>query len=461
MNENLLMLLKTLLSDEKLAARFAKNKTLDEFFEFCISIVSGYTKDELDAFLKELASLISYEDCDKIALEKNLEKVSGGISMKKTNEKILAGAMAIVSLISPLSVVNQGVQASSPSIVKERVKEGLSVGEQSKGRGTVITAAVMAVSLAMLAYFRGTNGISAPYTPAPGGLPNLGESCYMNASIQSLFFIEAFRDYVLSYGSWSLGIGGDAWIKALKRIFQIMDQSIKTGKLIALEEIEGPLRNLGYADSQEDATEFIYRGIMNSVGGAFGRFFTPPLAIVGRAEGVQLGEILRTGGLIDLDVVHGEIARQRPDMVPYDSYSPDSVGTWNQLRTAFLEGLSLADAYRYNRAVELHPVKGQFGILLNRTHVTGKLTIRVQIPNMLTIPGWFGETQYELTAVTVHQGERMDSSHYYTYIRERIKGGGGKWSCHEDSSISEVTNIGAMQSNIEHNGVILVYSQIL
>ena len=75
-NEALAELFKKLSTDKNLGNQFLSKKTDDEQYEFALSIVSGYTKEE---FLQALKLIKQFENTEKTELsDENLDNVVGG-----------------------------------------------------------------------------------------------------------------------------------------------------------------------------------------------------------------------------------------------------------------------------------------------------------------------------------------------------------------------------------------------
>ena len=74
-NENLLKLIEEVNSDPEKIEQFSKKKSPQELYDYCISIVPGYTYKEFTEFMMYLADLIS-----KDLSEDELNNITGGTS---------------------------------------------------------------------------------------------------------------------------------------------------------------------------------------------------------------------------------------------------------------------------------------------------------------------------------------------------------------------------------------------
>lgn len=74
-NENLLKLIEEVNSDPEKIEQFSKKNSPQELYDYCISIVPGYTYEEFTEFMMYLADLIS-----KDLSEDELNNITGGTS---------------------------------------------------------------------------------------------------------------------------------------------------------------------------------------------------------------------------------------------------------------------------------------------------------------------------------------------------------------------------------------------
>lgn len=88
-NENLIKLIKLISSDAKMADEFSSKKTKEELYEYCISLVPGYSEKEFTEFMRNLSiSFKNHNNMSKIS-EKDLENVSGGVGLFETLVSVL------------------------------------------------------------------------------------------------------------------------------------------------------------------------------------------------------------------------------------------------------------------------------------------------------------------------------------------------------------------------------------
>ncbi len=79
-NKNLIQLIELLNSDAQKAHEFSSKENKKELYEYCISLVPGYSEAEFTEFMKNLSSLLKNKNNMSKISEKDLENVSGGSS---------------------------------------------------------------------------------------------------------------------------------------------------------------------------------------------------------------------------------------------------------------------------------------------------------------------------------------------------------------------------------------------
>jgi hypothetical protein len=82
LNENLIELIKLLNSDAGKADEFSKKKSKKELYEYCISLVPGYTEEEFTKFMEFLAAFSKIKDNSAGLSEKDLKKEESAEFMK-------------------------------------------------------------------------------------------------------------------------------------------------------------------------------------------------------------------------------------------------------------------------------------------------------------------------------------------------------------------------------------------
>lgn len=93
-----------ILNSEELFEKLCEAKTLEDAYNFCISVHGGYTLQEFEEFLEN----IDVPEFEKIDKDINLDKISGGKS-KSSYSKILAFSLSMITLTAPIASATQVV----------------------------------------------------------------------------------------------------------------------------------------------------------------------------------------------------------------------------------------------------------------------------------------------------------------------------------------------------------------
>ena len=88
-NKNLVKLIKLLSSDKEKANEFSSKKTKEELYEYCVSLVPGYSETEFTEFMKNLSMSSKKQNNMSEISDKDLEHVSGGTDIFETLLSVL------------------------------------------------------------------------------------------------------------------------------------------------------------------------------------------------------------------------------------------------------------------------------------------------------------------------------------------------------------------------------------
>ena len=211
-NDNLFFVFEKLLIDKELAEKFAKCKTEDELYNFCLKIKGGYTKEEWKKFAEIVYRLTIDKENDKILLDNDLEEIGGGNMANNIGKKALSGTLAALTAATALQIGSVNVSAASDSS-----KPRTSVSQKSSSskwrriiKGVLIGVGVAAVAAALgygvyrfIEYKKEKNntpkvdvdlGVKKDQTL---GIKNLGNSCYLNAVAQQITSDPGLRKRIL------------------------------------------------------------------------------------------------------------------------------------------------------------------------------------------------------------------------------------------------------------------------
>ena len=150
-NDNLFFVFEKLLMNKELAEEFAKCKTEDELYNFCLKIKGGYTKEEWKKFSEIVYRLTIDKENDKILLDNNLEEIGGGNMANNIGKKALSGTLAALTAATVLQFGSVNVSAANSSS-----KPSVSISRKSSSskwkriiKGVLIGAGVAAVAAAL------------------------------------------------------------------------------------------------------------------------------------------------------------------------------------------------------------------------------------------------------------------------------------------------------------------------
>ncbi len=357
--------------------------------------------------------------------------------------KYFSGILGILSLVPLVYTANLDVNAAgSNKLVQKKVeKENSKEGIWKRVIEDVVVGAVVG-AVVYYALKSSDNSIN--------GIPNLGNSCYLNALIQQLYSIKSFRERIMRDNS------DDKKITALKSIFLLLDK----GEAIKKSDIEKFILDLGYKGTQEDAAEFLI--IEEGLGKllekyGLGAMFSEPLNIKEVPNRTALTELLNHGGKLDTNLVHSKIRELKPETRDWTDHDE----RWRTERTAFLESTENKEDWKFHGPCLFRPAGGQFGVIVNRTLsnydkkkkrlTTSKIRKVISVPDRMLKNG----VTYYLTGATVHEGRSMNSGHYYSYK----KNSKGEWMRYNDSRVSIESDKDVMK-DMESNGILFIYTAL-
>lgn len=385
-NLNLLQLIEILSSDKDLAQKFSQYKNIDELYKFSLSIKSGYTKEELSEILNLIGELGVNEELD----DEKLDSVAGGINLGR---KIASGALGLLTLASVGGISPNKTYAAdygNSSIIQKQEKSENNINKKNKMKKILKYVLIGAGAAAVV----GT-GIYFLNKKEKGGLINVGNSCYLNSTLQQLYSIKAFREKVMSDDS------KDEKVTALREIFTHMD----SGKALSRKKMDTLVRKLGYDDEQQDVGELF----TSTLNGIFNKY-----------------------GLLSMV----------SDPLPCEEGANSKHGM-QYLLGCFGKG-------------RLKPIGGQFTAYLNRTgfdRATGqpfKNTSKVEIGSSVERDG----KTYNLTGVICHRGADIDWGHYISYKLDSD----GQWKLYNDDRVTVVKEAEVLKE-ASTGGTMFTYSE--
>lgn len=224
LNPNTLEMFKKLVKSPKLLKKFFMQNTLDEYYDFCTKIQSGYTKEELQAFFNDLILLAKKSEGGKIELDEELEQVCGGVDIKNFNRKFLSTFLSALTLSEAFSIdalqnqekTNQKSMSLPTPLYSRNVTINKKKNQKSKLPekeetmfnpalipiiGIAIGGSIIALSNSDSSKESESNEDPIPAGQFNAGLANTGNTCFSNALLQQLYSIKSFRRFIDSINS--------------------------------------------------------------------------------------------------------------------------------------------------------------------------------------------------------------------------------------------------------------------
>lgn len=109
MNENIIKAFSEIFSSKDLLSKFMLIDDADELYEFCSNIKNGYSKDEFEKFLMELADECLFQT-ESIGNES--EKIAGGVGKFK---KFFSGSLAAATILTSTGIKAADTTSNQPS----------------------------------------------------------------------------------------------------------------------------------------------------------------------------------------------------------------------------------------------------------------------------------------------------------------------------------------------------------
>ncbi len=283
-NDNLFFVFEKLLMNKELAEEFAKCKTEDELYNFCLKIKGGYTKEEWKKFSEIVYRLTIDKENDKILLDNNLEEIGGGNMANNIGKKALSGTLAALTAATVLQFGSVNVSAANSSS-----KPSVSISRKSSSskwkriiKGVLIGAGVAAVAAALgygahrfikykkekndtIKFFDGQfnaneTGNRTHARMGDGskrGMRNLGHSCYLNAIVQQIVSDSVSKELII-HDDASNHPGKENLFNAVRELVLYAENCRKGVEVDEkyLNSLNKKLKEAGlYGKNQEDAVE--------------------------------------------------------------------------------------------------------------------------------------------------------------------------------------------------------------
>lgn len=278
----------------------------------------------------------------------------------------------------------------------------------------------------------------------PGGIPNLGNTCYLNAAMQVIakLYPETFKN-----SNTDLAKAGRVIVKKIKSDQGSVTRQEAQTFFNALRRTGWP-KDGGSSNSQQDAEEFFSY--------LLGHFNTPKRILLW-----QLFEYIPTGqnskiqrrvketsadGLAGYRILPMIAGLSRADTNRGKSLQ-SYVDTFLAEETVDYRGAipgTAKKSYQIQNPPHLFAIQAKRFIQdsTNRT-VFRKASERIARPSSFTLKAQYQhdpkgatlrDARYQLQAFVVHEGSSMHSGHYIAYVKLK-----GKWKKYDDSTVSNLT----------------------
>lgn len=292
--------------------------------------------------------------------------------------------------------------------------------------------------------------------PARVGLTNMGNTCFLNSTLQCLVFTPPMANYLLTGGhAQECKVSGFCMLCEMQHLIRkcIGPQASATTvqPLSILQKIKMIAKNMSWG-RQEDAHEFL-RYVIDAMQKTC-QFGYPNLDVHSKQTTV-VSQIF--GGYLRSQV------RCLQCKTPSDTYDPFldisiDIKNANSVERALQkfvqpEILDVDNAYhcikcsekvRAQKRFTIHRVPKVLTIQLKRfdyhRQVGGKVSKHVEFTEKLNLRPFTSKHEgealvYQLYAVLVHSGHSCNSGHYYCYVRAPNR----SWYCMNDSSVTQAS----------------------
>lgn len=504
-NDNLFFVFEKLLMDKEIAEEFAKCKTEDELYNFCLEIKGGYTKEEWKKFAEIVYGLTIDKENDKILLDNDLEKIGGGNMANNIGKKALSGTLAALTAATMLQIGSVNALAASSSS-----KPSTSVSQKSSSskwrriiKGVLIGAGVAAVAAALgygvYRFVEYKKNDTTKNQPKPNvdqsrigvkkgqtqvsvhGIKNLGNSCYLNAVAQQIVSDPGLRNRILD-DRVDNHPGQEKLFDAVQKLVKCAVSS-RHGVEMSEDDKKVLISSLGaagiYDGNQQDAEEYlnhIVKTLYPKQGTAVVSSIEIP-KIPGKTISVQ--DMVNHGGGFSVDRAIGQLVRSGDeDFKKIQEILPRNSTSDRSLRNEIYRGYISANIDQLDPEVTFNSGK-PLKMLTKKERHSGKLLFDgkfypseggrvyipikrfdqddkgkykdqtfVNVPEELKIDG----KKYRFVGSVLHLGSSLNGGHYTSYTSDD----GEKFRLFNDS-ISREADKSEVIRETGKNGTIVVY----
>lgn len=306
------------------------------------------------------------------------------------------------------------------------------------------------------------------------GLYNVGNSCYMNAMLQQLYSIDAFREWIInfSYNQHVSDIDEQTLnkIEAMKSIFEYMSGE----KEIYLKPLM--YNKLGHTGNQEDSVLFAQFGWSDvfklfeqekfeqySAGYPDDDYLYNSRQLYTNSS-CKISKLLKSNkkyDSVEADKIKKEFELSEEWLSKFEELWYDTELDYEKEFNTFCDQKNLVEKAQTRKS--LFPINGQFMITLSRAGYDSldrliRVTTSVEPNELLTSKNINAEEKdknYKLTGVIIHEGT-LYYGHYYSY---KFNAKDKEWYEYNDSRVTQV-NYDDIRDNIYTNAVAFTYTDV-
>lgn len=394
--------------------------------------------------------------------------------MKKHINRILSVILSLSLIYQPCTATGNNYSkiknnTSSLSNKKMSTKDKIAYYGLAAGSLMVLTSAI----LSLQPKYRTKEELDE--LGINNGLYNVGNSCYMNAMLQQLYSIDAFREWIInfSYNQHVSDIDEQTLnkIEAMKSIFEYMSGE----KEIYLKPLM--YNKLGHTGNQEDSVLFAQFGWSDvfklfkqekfeqySDGDPDDDYLYNSRQLYINSS-CKISELLKSNkkyDSVEADKIKKEFESSEEWLSKFEELWYDTERNYEKEFNTFCDQKNLVEKAQTRKS--LFPINGQFMITLSRADYDSlnrpiKVNTSVEPNELLTSkninePG--KNKKYKLTGIIIHSGKSCNGGHYYSY---KFNAKDKEWYEYNDSRVTQV-NYDDIRDNIYTNAVAFTYTDV-
>lgn len=392
--------------------------------------------------------------------------------MKKHSNKILSVILSLSLIYQPCTATGNNYSkiknnTSSLSNKKMSTKDKIAYYGLAAGSLMVLTSAI----LSLQPKYRTKEELDE--LGINNGLYNVGNSCYMNAMLQQLYSIDAFREWIIHFRDNQHVSDTPKQtlnkIEAMKSIFEYMSGEKETN-------LKPLMSALGHIGRQEDSVLFAQFGWSDvfdlfkqekfeqySDGDPDDDYLYNSRQLYTNSS-CKISKLLKSNkkyDSVEADKIKKGFKLSKEWLSKFEKLRYDNELDYEKEFNTFCNQKNLVEKAQTRKS--LFPINGQFMITLSRAGYDSldrliRVTTSVEPNELLTSKNINAEEKnkkYKLTGVIIHKGT-LYYGHYYSY---KFNAKDKKWYEYNDSRVTQV-NYDDIRDNIYTNAVAFTYTDV-